>query len=404
MHILIIEATLSGHHSGYLDRIASGYLDDGHFVTITVARRDVSHPVLVSLMHKFSNALNIVTLDDAAYDNALRSKLGEPGREIYLRRLFKQAYQNIHFSRKVDYVFLPYLDYCLYAIGLMGSPFGTTKWGGICMRPSFHYEKYDVVAPAPKMATVKRYLFKKILQNESLRCLYSIDELLCKYVTEFNSRLSKKVCYLPDPVEVIGEETYCSAREKLRFNSHIKVILVYGSLDERKGLVELTNFLVRNPHFGSIQLLVVGVVVEAFKFSDGYKNILKLVEQGRCIFINKYIDKFEEQCVFAASDVVWLGYKNHYSMSGVLVISALAGKPVIATEQGLIGWYARRHSLGINLDVCNSNKLFDIMNDLNEGKFAGASNTKASADFLVNHSWGNFLSIIKLSDTVKRET
>ena len=50
--------------------------------------------------------------------------------------------------------------------------------------------------------------------------------------------------------------------------------------------------------------------------------------------------------VFSAADVVWLGYQGHYHMSGVLVQAGVMGLPVIACEEGLIGWLTRRFGSG----------------------------------------------------------
>ena len=32
---------------------------------------------------------------------------------------------------RIDFVLLPYLDYCTYALSVAGSPFGSTPWGGL---------------------------------------------------------------------------------------------------------------------------------------------------------------------------------------------------------------------------------------------------------------------------------
>lgn len=364
MHILIIEAALTGHHSGYLEQIATAYIEASHSVTVTVLQQDGAHPVIDRLKIRFGGAFKAVLLDDVKFEAALHSRFGEPGRELALRRTFGQAYRIVHKTKPVDYVFLPYIDYCLYALGLLGSPFGRTQWGGICMRPSFHYSEFDVVAPAPKMAAVKRQLFLNLLKINSLKYIYTIDELLHRYVVNKNLKLANKIVYLPDPVEVIGAETYYSSRKKLDLKCNDKVILVYGSLDERKGLNELTDFLIKNPSLHSVHLLVAGAVTESFKLCEGFKNILQLVKDGRCLLIDKYVDKLEEQCFFSASDIVWLGYKNHYSMSGVLVLAVKFSKPLIACNEGLIGWYAKIVDNGIIIDIKKEEQLKSAINTL----------------------------------------
>jgi glycosyltransferase involved in cell wall biosynthesis len=64
------------------------------------------------------------------------------------------------------------------------------------------------------------------------------------------------------------------------------------------------------------------------------------------LVLDSFISNDMERDLFSACDAVWLGYKGHYGMSGVLVQAYRFGKPVIATEDGLIGWFSRRCELG----------------------------------------------------------
>ena len=66
----------------------------------------------------------------------------------------------------------------------------------------------------------------------------------------------------------------------------------------------------------------------------------------RVLEFNGFVSPELETQLFSACDAVWLGYHGHYGMSGVLVQAYRFGKPVIATAQGLIGWFARRENLG----------------------------------------------------------
>jgi hypothetical protein len=50
--------------------------------------------------------------------------------------------------------------------------------------------------------------------------------------------------------------------------------------------------------------------------------------------------------LFAAADVVWVGYRKHIYMSGVLVLAGRAGLPVVGTIEGEIGQLIMKHGLG----------------------------------------------------------
>jgi glycosyltransferase involved in cell wall biosynthesis len=66
--------------------------------------------------------------------------------------------------------------------------------------------------------------------------------------------------------------------------------------------------------------------------------------------MDRFISGETELDLFSACDAVWLGYKGHYGMSGVLVQAYRFGKPVIATADGLIGWFCRTGELGPVID------------------------------------------------------
>ena len=357
MHVLIIEAALTGHHPGYLGRIAAAYMEAGHTVTVTVLRRDASHPAIDRLKTQFGDEFNVLPLDDTKYDAALHSRLGESGRELALRRLFGQAYRTVQQVKSVDYVFLPYLDYCLYALGLLGSPFGSTQWGGICMRPSFHYRHFGVIAPTPKLANIKRALFLRLLQSKTLKSVYTIDELLHRYVAARHSQRAHRLQVVPDPAELNGNHTYESARQVLGVPAGALVVLVYGAITRRKGLEVLLEAISRAEVPKTLHLLVVGQQSADIKLLMQSSQVSVLMAQERCHVIDNFVDDAIEQMVFTGTDIVWLGYRNHFAMSGVLVLAALSKKIILGTQQGLIGWHIKEKQLGCTVDINDVSKV-----------------------------------------------
>ena len=390
MHVLIIEAVLTGHHSGYLTHIAAAYMDAGHNVTVTAIQRDAAHPAIDRLKTQFGDAFSVMPLDDAKYDAALHSRLGKPGSELALRRLFGQAYSVVHRAKAVDYVFLPYLDYCLFALGLLGSPFGLTQWGGICMRPSFHYKHFGVSAPTPKLAATKRTLFLRLLRSKTLKSLYTIDELLHRFVSERHSHWTERLQYVPDPAELNGSHTYESAREAFGIPNGAVVVLVYGALDGRKGMDVLVTAMSSPGVPSTLQLLVAGKQSASIQLFMQTPIVQTLTRDGRCHVINCFVDAKIEQMVFSASDIVWLGYRNHYSMSGVLILSEIAGKPIIGTKEGLIGWFIKNRNLGSAVDITNQ---AEIRTELIKISTTDKNKLKDNGSYTAKtHTWVNLTS------------
>lgn len=389
MHILIIEAALTGHHSGYLERIAEAFLEHGHVVTCTVLQKDGEHPAIERLRATYAEAFRVQLIDDASYTAAVQSPLGEPGRELALRLLFGRAYAEVNQRDSVGYVFLPYLDYCLYALGMLGPPFGGTAWGGICMRPSFHYELYGVLAPRPKMAFIKRALFLRLLRSKTLKSVYTIDELLNRFVVERHNRWARRLQYVPDPAELKGNHTHASARSSLGIPDDAAVVLVYGAIDERKGLDVLAEAAGGPEVPKTLHLLIAGRQSAGVRTLMNSDKMEGLTQAGRCHVINEFVDASVEQKVFAAADIVWLGYRNHYSMSGVLVLAALSGKTILGTHQGLIGWYIREKNLGSAVDTADAHAVQVELLQLLASAHTNPARQASSAAF-EDFTWSRF--------------
>ena len=64
-----------------------------------------------------------------------------------------------------------------------------------------------------------------------------------------------------------------------------------------------------------------------------------------------YLPAQEVQMCFELADVVLMLYQGHTGMSSVLVRAAMAGKPMLGTELGMIGELIRTRELGIAVDA-----------------------------------------------------
>jgi len=185
------------------------------------------------------------------------------------------------------------------------------------------------------------------LQIQSLSCLYTIDELLVGYVRDHKPDLAHHLRYLPDPTDLPLNFGVGELRKRYNIPVNAKVILVYGVIDERKGLFLLLDALALEQELFEWHALVVGrqsVSVRAALTSTRWDNIKKV---NRIHSIDDFVTDEVEQDVLGLCDAVWVAYTEHYQMSGVLVKAGMHRKPVVACEEGLIGWYARYKGVGV---------------------------------------------------------
>jgi glycosyltransferase involved in cell wall biosynthesis len=372
MKILIMEPNARGHHGPYLEWIVNGLLDRGFEVTVVTLPESMVHPSLQALSRTIQNgekkSLRIVSSLCAGFIRPQQGGAATPvAREFAYWRLFRVWYKALMDTVQPDVVFLPYLDYCLYVIGLLGSPFGKCPWVGLAMRPSFHYRSMGVISPQPAFAMIKKALFFRVLSNRYLRQLLTIDELIVDYLANKQRGLDK-VTFFPEPAELGDLPAKSKAKRQFGVEPERKVILLYGSVTARKGVVELLRALADPSFPPEVDVLLAGKV-SALDIQEMLAKpwVRSLCDQGRLKVIDRFIETAEEPALFSAADIVWLGYRRHYSTSGVLVQATSAGCPVLACEEGILGWQTQFHNLGRTANPRNtaevSAAIYSLLND-----------------------------------------
>jgi glycosyltransferase involved in cell wall biosynthesis len=289
-------------------------------------------------------------------------------------------------------VFLPYIDYCLYAIGLLGSPFASTKFGGICMRPNFHHPVTGVVSEKGNLDAIKWKLFNRVLNNKNLGILFAIDTLLVSISHRDLPHVSSRIRYLADPVDDVLDVNVQQVRAEFGATDNTKTILVYGALDERKGLILLLDALENERFSEDWHVWLIGRQSNNIREMLSGDRWAKLKQQQRVQVCDKFVTKEIEQKVLAACDVIWLAYRQHYGMSGVMVHAGRNKKATITCNVGLIGWYANKFKIGIPISpTCKSviEALSTLSNPAN--RQAMASNGE---ECFKSNTWGNFAKIL----------
>lgn len=376
MKVLVLEPHAAGHHGPYLQWMVEGLVKRGFNVTVVTLQESLKHPCIQKVTESegtSGNPLRVILTQDADIQpkKATRGVTRFAMHEFAYWRMFRAWYDALLHTEQPEVVFLPYLDYCLYAIGLLGSPFRRCPWVGLAMRPSFHYREMDVIAPRPALAGIKKYLFFRLLKGRSLRRLLTIDEPLFEYLAK--NEFFKKAILFPEPAEMTDSLKREEAKESFGFSVERKLILVYGSITVRKGVLELVRAM-KEPSFpDSVDVVLAGAIARDIQDYLSSSQNAGLISGSRLRLLDRFIEPSEEARLFAASDMVWLGYRNHYGGSGVLVQAMAANRPVLASEEGVIGWRTKKHALGKTFKTDDPNAVCDAIREQLEsnGLFSG---------------------------------
>ena len=349
--VLIIEPNFSGHRWRYAEWAANAYMEAGYRSLIVTDPLNGSHPLVKKIRTEDRPELQV-----ALVAPPVRSGRRGLSSVSYARfhQDFRHAYDSASSGREVALVVVPYVDYFFFALPFLGSPFGATPWVGITMRSNFHHDQVGVRAPRrPLVNAAKAQLFMRAIRTPGLKTLLTIDPTLADWWSDIGQRASgarrhaAALEYLADPFPDTRAAEPALAKARLGLGSG-KHVLVYGAINDRKGVFELAAALAARPAGPDTPTLVIAGAQDEEVRAPLRAAIAKLVPAP--VVLDSFISSETELDLFSACDIVWLGYKGHYGMSGVLVQAYRFGKPVIATADGLIGWFCRTGELGPVVD------------------------------------------------------
>ena len=196
--------------------------------------------------------------------------------------------------------------------------------------------------------------------NRTCHALFTIDEVMHEYVQKYHPALESRLVYLPEHVELTGTISKQAARQILGIPEDAIVILVYGVINLRKG-IDLLIASARKPYFSKkLHILLAGE--QSFEI----KQLLtgSTVNSDRLHQVNSFLSGKMEYLVFAASDILWMVYRNHYGPSMVMAQAGRMGLPVIACEDGVIGWKTKKYGIGITVPISDIDQIVTAINHM----------------------------------------
>lgn len=351
MNILIIEPTAYGHHFYYLVWTAQVFLKAGHKVLIGTSEEYSSHTLLLELQTEFLEQVRIITIPSK---NILQKFII---RETQNWLWYKSIYEQVISDHQIDYIFIPYLDSFLYALSYLSSPFGKTPFSGIIMTQSFHHKECGILRPTNKKDMFERVLFRTCFKNPYLKSALTIDPYLCQ-----SSYYNNKLTYIPDPSPELSLIEQDNARKKLSLPANKKIILIFGYISSRKGISYLLEAV--KYYDLDVQVVMAGYHDQATLELMHSQTAKHLLQYDKLRSINAFISSELETAYYCAADIIWLGYKNHFCMSNVLVKAAACDKDILACREGLIGSLTELYNLGISINIEEPQELADALNKL----------------------------------------
>lgn len=349
MHIHLVEPLSSGHRLQFVRRLVEAPAGGDVRWSLSTFRSTRDHPAFAAIAPRLAE-IHDLPGDEPAFLAGVRGRSGLAQSWAWWD-LLHGHWRGLDAARRGDLAFVPFLDYCLYAAGWKGLPFGGTPAAGIVMRPSFHYRAMGVEAPGGWGGLAQRWLLGRLLARPELTRLLTIDEPLHGWIAAHRPRLAAKTAYIQDPADLAPGATRAAGRARFGVAVGQRAVLVFGAISTRKGIDALLDALADPACPTDLAALVVGRWEDAARGQLAGPAATALRAAGRLHIHDAYVDAADEALAFAAADLAWLGYRDFHGSSGVLMQAAQAGLPVIGCRAGLVGWTIRRHGLGEALEV-----------------------------------------------------
>ncbi len=351
--ILIPEISETGHHPRFARHVLESIDHQGANVLIAGTRNLVLHSELDAVRHAFTPIEIEVSKSEEIRLNDF-SMLGLIRRELCVRRIYARVWREVSQTWQVDMVIIPFVDDCLDAFAVCGSPFGETPWVGVSMRTQFHFPKVGVIADKRVGAGVRAALFRRLLRQ-------------VHFSQRRQEREFAKVHYLPDPCESLAPLSKTDARKSMGIPADCKVLLVYGCLSERKGIFHLIRAMSLPDCPKNIHVILAGSQdAEVKAFLEG-PAATPLIASNRLHLVAGYIPTSLVAQLVYASDAMWIGYIDFYTMSGVLVLASRHGLPSITCQQGIVGYLSRLHGCGVPVDPRSEESILEVLHRISRG-------------------------------------
>lgn len=357
--LMLFDMALGGHHGNYIQYLID-YAYEQKF------RGDIDIVVLPQFVDSHQDTVR--TISDSQYpqitlvtisiaeEAALGSRNSGLNRAM---RNFREWEVFCKYAQKLQttHALIMYLD--TYALPIALGKKAPCSFSGIYFRPTFHYPTFGNYQPSWKKSI--QHWREKVTLDQILR-RPQLHKLLCLDPFAVKSLQSSKMVHLADPVSPKPPiiDNLSSFQALLGIEQHRRVFLLFGALDERKGIYQLLEAIELLPPelAQNFCLLIVGKTNTNEQAQIQPK--ISAIRQTQPVQILEFYDFIPEHEVpkyFQAADVILAPYQRHVGMSGILLLAAAAGKPVLSSNYGLMGELVRHYQLGLAVDSTVPNEI-----------------------------------------------
>jgi glycosyltransferase involved in cell wall biosynthesis len=367
--LLIIEFLAHGHHSLYVCHLVRFALARNRTGVYFLLPRELRDSVLSQLSlqesHFFSPRVRVIEEDPAWLGIVKWLRNPRLAQFIYVECL------NIRESKSYRLLYL-YLESVIYQLALCPLPRYSTS--GLMFRPTFYYRQSRMLAagvPSKALYLLKSFVAYVCAKRPGIERVFLLDPLAEEYAV--SRWKSHKFQLIPDALGPAPGEARPVGRV-VAFTGRAVNLLIAGALAPRKGLHSTVDALseASDETRRSVRLSVVGKPEKGFEDYVS-QNLTRLKGMGVEVLSEiRFLSDLELDQQMAQSDIVLTPYRGFKGSSGIVIRAAHLGKPVISTDEGLLGHIVQLHRLGAVVDLGDTKQFAQCLDRIvSTGKVEG---------------------------------
>lgn len=200
---------------------------------------------------------------------------------------------------------------------------------------------------------------------------------------------TRKFCYLPDPFLPMDKTSLKNVRKEYGISDDKLVFLHFGSINKRKGAIEILESIERmtNEQSQNCCFIFAGVIRDEIR-ELFYQKYHSLKEKTQILVFDQFCSYEFIGNLCKSSDYLLLPYKNTSFSSGVIAYGIQFGIPVIVRDKGLVPKLVRRYHMGILI------KGDFVASFIEKLPLLAKKNMEVSKKYLCNHTVEQFQDVL----------
>ncbi len=355
--LMLFDLSINGHHPIYIQHLIQwwGKHQLPFDLDIVVSPRFIQHHTdVIDLATKYNHcSIQFIPISEQEENEFKPHNLGPLQR---MQRSFQEWNLLCRYAEKFksDHCLILYFD--PYQLPLILAERSPCPISGIYFRPTFHYQNFTQcrLTRRDRIQQVReKLLLRQVFRNPQLKTLFSLDPFAVKYLQKFQKKV--QVLPLADPIveALVSSKQILQLRERLGVEGNRQIALLFGALTGRKGIYETLDALLDLP--SQLQSSLCIVLAGQVNLQDHKRLVAKIAEIHSASAVQiisqfEFLIESEVPVYFQMADIVLAPYQHHVGMSGILLQAAVAGKPVLSSNFGLMGEMVKKYRLGLAID------------------------------------------------------